>query len=93
MGGYKRVSAKTRIRVEDALHVLSDDADSSRLAVNRLLSLGHRRIAFVGGVAGISCFHERLRGYREALEGASVAFDERLVRRIETRSLRLATLS
>ena len=61
-------------------HVLSDDADASRLAVNRLLSLGHRRIAFVGGVAGISCFHERLRGYREALESASVAFDEALVR-------------
>ena len=61
-------------------HVISDDSDSSRLAMNRLLSLGHRQIAFVGGVPGISCFHERLRGYKEALDGASIAFDERLVR-------------
>ena len=61
-------------------HVVSDDYQSSRLAMNRLLSLGHRKIAFVGGVPGISCFREMLRAYKDALDDASIAFDERLVR-------------
>ncbi len=61
-------------------HVVSDDYQSSRLAMHRLLSLGHRKIAFVGGVPGISCFREMLRGYKDALDEASIAFDERLVR-------------
>ena len=61
-------------------HVVSDDYQSSRLAMDRLLSLGHRRIAFVGGVPSISCFREMLRGYKDALHDASIAFDERLVR-------------
>ena len=61
-------------------HVVSDDYRSSRLAMKRLLSLGHRKIAFVGGVPTISCYREMLRGYKDALEGASIAFDEKLVR-------------
>ena len=61
-------------------HVLSDDYESSQAAMKRLLRLGHRKIAFVGGVPSISCYHELLRGYKDALEGASIAFDERLVR-------------
>ena len=47
-------------------HVVSDDYRSSRLAMNRLLNLGHREIAFVGGLPGISCFHEMIRGYTRA---------------------------
>ncbi len=61
-------------------HVVSDDYQSSHLAVNRLLSLGHREIAYVGGLPGISCFQEMLRAYKDALRDASIAFDERLVR-------------
>ena len=60
--------------------VLSDDYESSRLAMDRLLGLGHRKIAFVGGLPSISCFHQRLGGYKEALDYASIEFDERLVR-------------
>lgn len=61
-------------------HVVSEDYQSSRLAMNRLLSLGHRKIAFVGGHTSISCFQEMLRAYKDALQDASIAFDERLVR-------------
>ena len=61
-------------------HVINDDYESSCLAINRLLGLGHREIAFVGGLPSISCFHQRLRGYKDALDGGSIAFDERLVR-------------
>ena len=61
-------------------HVVNDDRTAARIATERLLSLGHRRIAVVGGDPRISCFRERLRGYREALGQACVAFDSALVR-------------
>lgn len=61
-------------------HVLTDDFEAARRATVHLLRLGHRRIAFVGGIPGTSCFGERMRGYRSALDGASVAFDPPLVR-------------
>ena len=61
-------------------YVLGDDREAARLAAERLLTLGHRRIAVVGGELGAFCFGERIRGHRAALDEASVAFDERLVR-------------
>lgn len=51
-----------------------------RQAVEHLLSLGHRRIAFVGGSLRSPSFEERLLGYRDALEAARLPFDESLVR-------------
>ena len=61
-------------------YVLGDNRKAARLAAERLLTLGHRRIAVVGGELGAFCFGERLWGHRAALDEASVAFDERLVR-------------
>jgi LacI family transcriptional regulator/LacI family repressor for deo operon, udp, cdd, tsx, nupC, and nupG len=53
-----------------------DDVAGGRLATEYLLSLGHRRIAFVGDESE-NPFHfiwsrDRLRGYREALEAAGI---------------------
>ena len=61
-------------------HVINDDYEAGRLATDRLLRLGHRRIAVVGGDPSASPFGERLRGHRAALDRASVAFDDSLVR-------------
>lgn len=61
-------------------YVKNDDHEAGRLATDHLLSLGHRRIAFVGGDPSVSCFGERLRGHRTALRQASVPFDCSLVR-------------
>lgn len=57
--------------------VVVDDVAGGRLATEYLLSLGHRRIAFVGDLSD-NAFHfiwsrDRLRGYRQALEAAGVA--------------------
>ena len=74
-------------------YVVNDDHESGRLATERLLSLGHRRIAIVGGDPSTSPFGERLRGNRAALERAQVAFDASLVRTsvpIRTEGLRAA---
>ena len=61
-------------------YVVNDDRKAARLAMERLIGLGHRRIACVGGDPRISCYHERLKGYREALARASIPFDESLIR-------------
>lgn len=61
--------------------VVVDNTGGARQAVEHLLGLGHRRIAFLGGPDGSTTALDRLRGYREALAGAGVAFDERLVRK------------
>nr|HPG00515.1 substrate-binding domain-containing protein [Kiritimatiellia bacterium] len=50
-----------------------------RRAVEHLLSLGHRRIGFVGGSLRSPSFRERLDGYREALSEAGIPADESLV--------------
>ncbi|MCE2476032.1 MAG: LacI family DNA-binding transcriptional regulator [Alphaproteobacteria bacterium] len=61
-------------------YVINDDRETARIAAGRLLDLGHRRTAFVGGDPRVSCFLERFSGYREALEQASVGFDTALIR-------------
>jgi LacI family transcriptional regulator len=49
-------------------------------ATEHLLSLGHRRIAAIGGPEDYLCSRARIDGYRSALERAGVAFDQALVR-------------
>ncbi|GLY29137.1 LacI family DNA-binding transcriptional regulator [Kineosporia sp. NBRC 101731] len=48
-------------------------------ATEHLASLGHRRIAFVGGSATHAGLRERLSGYRAALEAAGIREDPSLV--------------
>jgi LacI family repressor for deo operon, udp, cdd, tsx, nupC, and nupG len=49
------------------------------LATQHLIQLGHRRIAYITGLADHSDDAERLAGYRQALAEASIAFDPLLV--------------
>ncbi len=44
-----------------------------------LLRLGHTRIAFIAGPPRLLDAHDRLEGYREALQEAGLRFDENLV--------------
>jgi DNA-binding LacI/PurR family transcriptional regulator len=71
---------------------ITDDVAGGRLATRHLLSLGHRRIGFVGdtmrGAAaasrvglGFVTSLRRVTGYRQALAAAEVRYDPDLVRR------------
>ncbi|PZW43086.1 LacI family transcriptional regulator [Humitalea rosea] len=52
--------------------VTVDHASGSQEAIAHLLSLGHRRIAFISGEPSLSPTRERLRGYSEAHEAQGV---------------------
>ncbi len=55
----------------DSLRI--DNRQGARLAVDYLLGLGHRRVAFIAGPAGNSDATDRLGGYREALRASGIA--------------------
>ncbi|MDD9993875.1 MAG: LacI family DNA-binding transcriptional regulator [Rhodospirillales bacterium] len=59
--------------------VVPDYALGMRMAAEHLLALGHRRIAFLGGIEGNVVTTERVRGYRAALDAAGIAPDPSLI--------------
>ncbi len=56
-----------------------DNRRGMALATSHLISLGHRRIAMIGGVMLASTGYDRIEGYREALRTAKIKCDERLI--------------
>jgi LacI family transcriptional regulator len=58
----------------------SDNLKGARIAVEHLLSLGHRRIGMLTGRPDLQSARLREQGYRAALDAARVPIDEDLVR-------------
>jgi len=56
-----------------------DQGGGVRSVVDHLVSLGHRRIAYVGGAPGMTTPDLRLSGYRDGLAAHGLEFDPRLV--------------
>jgi LacI family transcriptional regulator len=59
--------------------VETDDVHGSALATRHLLSLGHRRIAFLAGPPASPWARERLEGYQRGLREADIELDDRLI--------------
>jgi LacI family transcriptional regulator len=59
--------------------VVVDNRGGARAAVDHLVKLGHRRIAFIAGTSGTGQSPERQRGYTEALAAAHIEVDEQLI--------------
>ena len=58
-----------------------DNTAAAEMAVKHLISLGHRKIAcIVNAPAPYSSATQRLEGYKNALNQAGIAYDEKLVR-------------
>lgn len=64
--------------------ITTDDVEGGRLATRHLVSLGHRRIGFIGddpaNAFGFTSSSGREAGYREVLAGVGVGPDDALVR-------------
>ncbi len=59
--------------------VVTDNINGAIMAINHLVDLGHRRIGFIDGWYYTSSVHERLMGYKEALQSHGLEFDPQLV--------------
>ena len=64
----------------DADCVLLDNLGGARKAVEHLLARGHEKIAVIADPDSLYTAHERLSGYRQALEAAGVPVRDELVR-------------
>ncbi len=67
-------------RFLDADTVLATNRAGARGAVEHLLGMGHRRIAFLGDLTDIATAADRYKGYTDALSAAGIPLDERIVR-------------
>jgi LacI family transcriptional regulator len=56
-----------------------DNAQGSILAVEHLVKLGNRRIAFIGGNPQTTAGQERMEGYERALNRLTIPFDPELI--------------
>jgi LacI family transcriptional regulator len=82
IAGMPVVQVMRRLPGMKASVVAPENREGARKATARLVAAGHKRIAFVGGVASMVVREDRLAGYRLALEEARIPFDVSLV--IET---------
>lgn len=78
--GIPTVFIDTMGQGERAIYVRSNHMDSARQLAEHLLSLGHRRIAFLGGPTGDLAAMERLLGFQQALANTGISLDPDLVR-------------
>lgn len=77
--GVPVVLVMRRVPGYDANLVAPDNVLGARLATEHLLDLGHRRVAFLGGLPDMVVRRDREEGYRRALAGRGLAIDESLI--------------
>lgn len=67
--------------------IVFEDLEGSQAATQHLLSLGHRRISYIGGDVRFTSNYDRWQGYLRAMEQAGMEVDSSLVKLGATRSL------
>ena len=80
--GLPVVQVMRRLSGLKASFVSPENKEGARKAAAHLIAVGHKRIAFVGGVSSMLVREDRLAGYKLALEEAKIPLDPSLV--IET---------
>ncbi|WP_416828721.1 LacI family DNA-binding transcriptional regulator [Ectobacillus polymachus] len=65
--------------MESITYIDNDNYLAGREVTEYLLSLGHKRIAFIGGSPDLMVTKERLAGYKEALKLANIALPDEYV--------------
>ena len=75
VGGLPVVLASRQVEGIEADAVLLDDVEGARQATERLIELGHRRIAFLGNNVSMFTAGRRHEGFRRALAAAGIGED------------------
>ena len=70
--GVAMIAFDRRVSDEDVDSVLFDNVKGAEMAVEHLISLGHRLIAFLSGPTNISSRKDRLDGYQKALTDSGI---------------------
>jgi LacI family transcriptional regulator len=70
--GIPVVQAMRRVAGANASAVIPDNRAGGARAVEHLVRLGHRRLAFVGGYARMSAYRERSQGFLDGLQRAGL---------------------
>jgi LacI family transcriptional regulator len=73
------VTVMRRVPGSRVISVMPDNRRGAFRAVQHLTRLGHQRIAFLGGRAGMVVQEERCAGYGDALEAAGLEVDRSLI--------------
>lgn len=76
----------------DVDRVVSDNILGARLAIEHLISLGHRTIGYITSDRQVSTVEDRLTGYRQALEAADLPVEAELMVRVDA-SIEAATVA
>ena len=78
--GFPLVLVNRQIYGARTNFVIVDSKIGSRLAVEHLIELGHKRIAHIAGPIDISVSIERLETYKETLKAHNIRVDEELIK-------------
>lgn len=75
-------------KIEDGFDWVGiENVQATKLLVQHLIQLGHKRISLVAGVKGINTTEERITGYTEALKEAGLPLEESFIIIGESRSM------
>jgi DNA-binding LacI/PurR family transcriptional regulator len=77
--GFPAVVIGDRFDSSSVVTVDYESQHASREAVEHLIDLGHRRIAVATNVVDDTDHRDRISGYKQALEGAGIEVDPRLI--------------
>lgn len=77
--GKPVVCIDRKLKGVDCDCVLVDNRGAARMATEKLIEAGHRRIGMIAGPRDVYTAEERMAGYYEALKDAGVEPDEKLV--------------
>ncbi len=77
--GIPVVTVDRKLKDLDCDCVLVDNRGGTKLAVERFIQAGHKRIGIITGKNDVYTTKERLLGYYDALEEAGIAQDDRLI--------------